>query len=174
MTPKAMRKRCLSLPSGLPFRAHPAAEHKRRFPTVRLYTQARGGFRITYALGDNLGNSIHSVNVSGTTQEQRRMVPRYSFIAAMDLIDSDSTMRLSGRISEISRYGCYVDVMNTLPVGSALNLRITRDKGTFATAAKTIYIHERIGMGVVFVDPAADQMQILDSWLAEMPAEAAL
>jgi hypothetical protein len=101
-------------------------------------------------------------------------VPRYSFIAAMELIDAQSTMRLSGRISEISRYGCYVDVMNTLPVGSALNLRITRDKGTFSTAAKTIYIHERIGMGVVFVDPPADQMQILDSWLAEMPPEAAL
>ena len=98
------------------------------------------------------------------------MVPRYSFIAAMELVDSESSMRLSGRVTELSRQGCYVDVMNTLPVGSLLKLRITRDAGSFVATGKTIYIHERIGMGVVFVDPPSDQLKILDAWLAELPA----
>jgi len=75
---------------------------------------------------------------------------------------------MSGRISEISRKGCYLDILNTLPVDTALQLRITRDQGSFATMARIIYVQEGIGMGLAFVDPPQDQLQILDSWLAEL------
>jgi hypothetical protein len=30
-----------------------------------------------------------------------------------------------------------------------------------------IYVHEGIGMGIVFVDPTEDQLEVLNSWLAE-------
>jgi hypothetical protein len=41
--------------------------------------------------------------------------------------------------------------------------------GMHVTKGKTIYIQEQIGMGIVFLDPPEDQLQILDSWLAELP-----
>jgi len=53
-------------------------------------------------------------------------------------------------------------------------VRISRDQGTFVTKGKIIYVHERIGMGVVFLDPLKEQLQILDSWLAELPSDAAV
>ena len=37
------------------------------------------------------------------------------------------------------------------------------------TKGKIIYAHERMGMGVAFLGPLPDQLQILDSWLAELP-----
>jgi hypothetical protein len=33
-----------------------------------------------------------------------------------------------------------------------------------------IHVQEQMGMGAEFVDPAEDQLRILDSWLAELPS----
>lgn len=99
---------------------------------------------------------------------QRRTVPRYSLIATAEVIEIATDARMSGRISEISRKGCYVDLLNTLPVDSLVELRITRDRGTFSTKARIIYVQEGIGMGVAFVNAPEDQLRILDSWLAEL------
>jgi hypothetical protein len=111
---------------------------------------------------------------SAALRNQQRAVPRYTFVATTELTDPASATRLSGRVTEISRQGCYVDALNTLPVGTPLNVRISCDQGTFVTKGKIIYVHERIGMGVVFLDPPKDQLQVLDSWLAELPSTAAL
>jgi len=121
-----------------------------------------------------LGNSPASPSDSVAAYRQQRTVPRYIFVATTELTDFASAIKLIGRVTEISRKGCYVDILNALPVGTSLNVRILRDQGAFVTKAKIIYVHERIGMGVVFLDPAQDQLQILDSWLVELPSTAAL
>jgi hypothetical protein len=97
----------------------------------------------------------------------KRTVPRYPLIATVEILESVSEMRLSGRLSEISRKGCYVDVLNTLPTGTIIQLRVSRDQGTFLTAGRVIYVQEGMGMGVAFVDPAPDQLEILNAWLSE-------
>ncbi len=99
---------------------------------------------------------------------QRRTVPRYSLIAAAEVVEPATDARMSGRISEISRKGCYLDILNTLPVDSAVRLTITRDQGSFTTMARIIYVQQGIGMGLAFVDPPQDQLRTLDSWLAEL------
>lgn len=106
--------------------------------------------------------------VSQARYAEKRSVPRYSLIATVEILEAASEMRLSGRLSEISRKGCYVDVLNTLPAGTIVQLRVSRDQGTFVTAGKIIYVQAGMGMGVAFVDPAADQLKILDAWLAEL------
>jgi PilZ domain len=105
---------------------------------------------------------------------ERRKVPRYTFVATAELTDSSSGIKLSGRVTEISRKGCYVDILNPLPEGRLLDVRISREQGTFMTKGKTIYIQEQIGMGVLFLDPPEEQLQILDSWIAELPSAACL
>jgi hypothetical protein len=111
-------------------------------------------------------------NVSGlqtpAPDERKRAVPRYTFVATTDVIDSATSTHLSGRVSEISRKGCYVDILNPLPVGTPISLLISRDQGQFVTKAKVVYIHEAMGMGIVFVDPSNEQLRILDSWLAQL------
>jgi len=96
-------------------------------------------------------------------------VPRYNFVAVADVIDHSTQTCLHGRISELSRKGCYVDTLNPLPLGTQLKVVISRDQGTFAATGKVIYVQETFGMGVAFVDTPADQLNILDSWLANRP-----
>jgi hypothetical protein len=104
----------------------------------------------------------------GAQSRERRAVPRFSLIASVEIIESVADVHISGRISEISRKGCYVDILNPLPEGTAIQLRISRDLGTFTTKGKIIYIQQGMGMGVVFVEPSEEQLKILDAWLAEL------
>lgn len=107
-------------------------------------------------------------NASRPPFPQRRTVPRYSLIASAEVTEPTTNAHMSGRISEISRKGCYVDLLNTLPVDTGVRLSITRDRGSFSTMARIIYVQDGIGMGLAFVDPPADQLRVLDSWLAEL------
>ena len=84
------------------------------------------------------------------------------------LTDSVNAIRLSGRVTEISRNGCYVDALNALPVGTVLDVQISCDQGTFSTKGSIIYVHPQIGMGVRFVDPPEEQLKTLDTWLATL------
>jgi PilZ domain len=99
---------------------------------------------------------------------ERRTVPRYTLIATVEVLEPASDVHLSGRISEISRKGCYIDLLNTLPPGTPIRLWISRDTGTFETPGKVIYAQPGMGMGVLFLDTSAPQLQVLDAWLAEL------
>ncbi|HTU35714.1 MAG TPA: PilZ domain-containing protein [Candidatus Acidoferrum sp.] len=115
-----------------------------------------------------MNNSGSSKASDEASWRERRSVPRYSLIATVEVVESASDTHLSGRVSEISRKGCYIDVLNALPPGTAVRLWISRDEGTFETPGKIIYAHPGMGMGVGFVDTPAAQMQTLDTWLAEL------
>jgi hypothetical protein len=115
-----------------------------------------------------MGDPVGSTNVPDTAQHARRAVPRYTLIATAELIDPGSGVRLSGRVSEIGRNGCFMDILNTLPAETMVLVRITRDQGVFESPARIVYVLERMGMGIGFVDPPAEQLRILDSWLADL------
>lgn len=95
-------------------------------------------------------------------------MPRYTCVATADLTDTANSVRLSGRVTEISRKGCYLDILNTLPVGTVVQLHVSRDRGAFVSLGKILYVQEGIGMGIAFLDPTDDQLKILDSWLADL------
>jgi hypothetical protein len=114
------------------------------------------------------GLASGSATNSGQPYREQRSVPRYNFIAHVDVIEPASDTRISARVSEISRKGCYIDVLVTLPIGTIIQVKIVRDQGSFNTRGKIIYVQEGMGMGVAFVDVAEDQLKLLDSWLLEI------
>ncbi len=117
-----------------------------------------------------MSSTVSNTPVSAGPFDTRRKVPRYEFVATSELTDPVSAIRLSGRVTEISRNGCYVDALNALPEGTLLKVQITCDRGSFSTKGKIIYVHPGIGMGVAFLDPQEDQLKVLDFWLAALAA----
>jgi len=111
-----------------------------------------------------------SPNNAAPQYPNRRMVPRFTFIAAAEIVEPVSGVHISGRISEISRKGSFVDLLNTLPTGTAIQVQISRDQGAFASPGKIIYTQDGMGMGVAFIDVPAEQQKILDTWLLEFAA----
>jgi len=99
---------------------------------------------------------------------KQRSVRRCQLVASVEVTEPHSGTRLSGRTSEIGLGGCYVDVLNPLPIGTLVELRIVRDQGVFETKAKVVYADAGFGMGVAFTEMAPDQRSVLETWLVEI------
>lgn len=114
-----------------------------------------------------MGYSRVSPSDSVTSYSTQRTVPRYSLLGVAELVETESTMCIVGRLREISRKGCYVNTTSTLPVNTFFRVFISREERTFTTNGKVLYVHEGIGMGIGFVDTTEDQLEILNDWLAD-------
>jgi hypothetical protein len=97
--------------------------------------------------------------------QERRRTPRYSFIAHAELSDDKSRVRLATRVSELSLYGCYLDMMNPFPSDTLITLRITAAEEIFEARAKIIYSTPNMGAGVVFLEVDPKYQPILRHWL---------
>ena len=111
-------------------------------------------------------NSPDSRFVWSRSPVDRRVRPRFNFLALVELTDTTGVMCIEGRLREISSKGCYVNTPSTFPASTALDVVISRDEETFTSKGEVVYVHDGIGMGLVFVDTTTDQVETLHSWLA--------
>ena len=107
-------------------------------------------------------------NASIMSGSDRRRLQRYALLAIAELTDPEEGKLVSGKVTQISRGGCYVETPKTFPVGTVLKVIISHDQRTFVAKANIIHVQEQMGMGIEF-DPLEGQLKILDSWLAELP-----
>src|ERR1039458_8077736 len=77
------------------------------------------------------------ISMNETSYAIRRTTPRFAFIAEAEIVGAKDR----SRVSELSARGCYVDTINPLPKGEALQLRIRYGCSTCAFPVKVIYTH---------------------------------
>src|SRR5262244_532581 len=104
----------------------------------------------------------------------RRLSPRFSFIAQGELREEETNTLLNMRVSEISKSGCYVDMMNPLPCGTPIRLSIAAGGEMFNAKARVIYAVEHMGAGVQFEEIDSANAPILNRWLDAAQGEQAL
>jgi PilZ domain len=97
-----------------------------------------------------------------------RAVRRCPFVASVEVTELGSKTRLSARTSEMGAGGCYVDALNPFAIGTEVQLRVTRDQGSFEAKAKVVYCDPSFGMGLEFTEVAPEQRLVLENWLAEI------
>jgi PilZ domain len=99
---------------------------------------------------------------------EKRSCPRYPFSPAVEAFDLQADTRIMGRLSDISRNGCYVDTINPFAKDAVVTLTITSDNRSFKTQAKVVYSKIGMGMGLLFTTAAPEQLRVLGSWLNEL------
>src|ERR1700737_782191 len=106
----------------------------------------------------------------GTERRVRetRSCPRYPFSSAVEAIDGQASIRIRGRLSDISRNGCYVDTICPFAAKAVITLVITKDDQSFKTEAKVVYSQIGMGMGLLFTKADPEQLLLLGTWLAEL------
>ena len=107
------------------------------------------------------------VGTESNAPEQRRS-PRYPFIAVAELTQTESTVQLNSQVAELSLNGCYVDMLNTLPVRSLVTVKIYSESECFEATAKIIYATPGLGMGLAFEDVSIKSGVLLRKWLAKV------
>lgn len=105
-------------------------------------------------------------------ERERRRTPRYMFFASAELLEEKSEVRVASRVSELSRYGCYLDMMNPFPKDTHVLLKVWREEGNvLQTKGRIIYSQPNMGAGVVFVDMEEKYVPMLEQWLAQAAKE---
>ncbi len=103
-------------------------------------------------------------------QEKRRS-PRYSFIASAELIEVKADVRIASRVSELSRHGCYLDMLNPFPNGTLVLVKIAAGEAFFEAKSKIVYAQHNMGAGVTFLEMTPDSQTVLERWLSEAEQE---
>src|SRR5229473_1336703 len=79
-----------------------------------------------------------SLEVKCVGQERRR-TPRFPFVATAEVVDTSSGTGVTARVSELSLYGCYIDMTNPLPEGTSIMVKIYSGGRHLDAAGKVVY-----------------------------------
>jgi len=94
------------------------------------------------------------------------------FFASAELLEEKSEVRVASRVSELSRHGCYLDMMNPFPVHTSVLLKIWREENKVIQAkGRIIYSQPNMGAGVAFVEIDEKYVPMLEEWLAQAAKE---
>jgi hypothetical protein len=103
--------------------------------------------------------------------QERRKEPRYPFTASAEAVHLQTDTRLSGRVSDLGLGGCYIDTINSFPVGADLKIRIVKGTTSFLAEGRVLYASSGMGMGMAFTKIEPERMQVLVEWLKELRGE---
>jgi hypothetical protein len=96
-----------------------------------------------------------------------RRSPRVPFVASAEITELETETRLPARTGDLSRHGCYMDMINPLPLGTPVRVHITHGQRSFHASAGVVYCQPPLGMGLVFNGVESNCEAILQSWLSE-------
>ncbi len=97
--------------------------------------------------------------------QERRRTPRFPFVATAEVVDTSSGTGVTARVSELSLYGCYIDMTNPLPEGTSIMVKIYSGGRHLDAAGKVVYSAPNLGIGVSFHDVGVHSLIVLKEWL---------
>jgi hypothetical protein len=100
-------------------------------------------------------------------ETEHRRSPRVPFVAAAEVIELDSEVRLRARTCDLSQHGCYLDMINPLPAGTTVKIQIAQGEQTFDAFAGVVYSQTPLGMGVEFRELPSDRRLLLEQWVSD-------
>jgi hypothetical protein len=109
----------------------------------------------------------NAIETAAEAKEQRQN-PRYSFSCDAEVIDIKGNTRITGRVTDIARKGCYVDTISPFAPGTLLAVKIKRGIQTFETQGSVVYSTVGLGMGLCFTVTEHPHSLLLEAWLAEL------
>jgi positive regulator of sigma E activity len=92
-----------------------------------------------------------------------RRSPRYPCSASAE-VTWDGLVELT-RVTELSRYGCYLETTRPLVPGTRVTLKIFDENRLFEATATVLYSQPLLGMGVAFREVKSIFQTILEDWL---------
>jgi hypothetical protein len=100
-------------------------------------------------------------------ENDRRKSARIPLVAHIEVLDEATDTRLKSRVSDISKDGCYLDMVNPLPAGTRVRLTITESEKVFRARGKIVYSLQHMGAGVNFEEIEPQSLSILQGWISQ-------
>ena len=93
---------------------------------------------------------------------------RYSFVATVELTDTQSETKNQERTSDLSLYGCRVETHKPFPTGAKVRIRIAHRSANFVALGRVSYITSEGGMGIAFTQIEPNYQLILEKWVEKL------
>lgn len=93
---------------------------------------------------------------------------RYSFHASIELTDLQSETQTWERTSDLSLFGCHVDMLKPLPPRTKVKIRISHRSESFSALGRVVFVRPNAGMGIFFTSIEPQDQLVLDKWIAEL------
>ena len=100
-------------------------------------------------------------------EDERRRTPRYPFIATVEVIQKGAQAGISARVTELSLYGCFVEMPDPFPQGTELLLKVYANGKYFEAEGVAVYANLGHGSGVRFQNVRPHYVGVLKQWLIE-------
>src|SRR5581483_2101362 len=95
---------------------------------------------------------------------ERRCATRYNFGAIAEVIDLGKPSAVVSLTRDLSLYGCFVKTALPFAGGTEVRVKIRHSGADFTAVGDVTDNVSRQGMGIKFVQVAAQAQAILDNW----------
>ena len=92
---------------------------------------------------------------------ERRRSSRIPFAASAEIIDEAENTRNTSQVSDLSLYGCFVQLPNPFPEGTPVTIEIYKDEDFVETAATVAYFMPKRGMDLAIKTHRAPRVNLL-------------
>ncbi len=109
-------------------------------------------------------------SVSATVDHDRRHFPRYSVNVQIELHPEDTDIPLRLETTDLSRGGCYVQLMMPLPIGLRLNATLWLNDVPILIRGCVVTRHPQFGNGIMFMEFKEGDEKVLQRYLEKIVA----
>jgi hypothetical protein len=97
----------------------------------------------------------------------RRRTPRYPLAVHVEVTDIQSGVQIRGKTNTLSLFGCGVDVVELLPQGTSVQLKLSHKGAEVKALARIVYASSDLGMGLAFTNIERQDEVVLEWWITE-------
>ena len=127
--------------------------------------------RATEVSGVSSGIENSAVTPTERGSRDHRRHTRFPFTALVEALEPKTNTQISGRSSDVSISGCYVDTLSPFPIGTVIRIRLTRENVSFEANAKVVFSQIGMGMGVSYISAEKDMFLIYQKWIRELSGD---
>jgi hypothetical protein len=98
---------------------------------------------------------------------ERRRSTRIAFAASAEITDDAENARSASQVSHLSLHGCFVQLPNPFPEGTAVTIEIYRDEDFVESPATVAFFQPQRGMGLTFNGMEPQFASILKKWIPQ-------
>jgi hypothetical protein len=103
--------------------------------------------------------------ISGLTKPDRRLNPRYTVQVQIEIYQEASEIPMRLETTDLSRGGCYVQMMMPLEVGATVRMTLWLDHDPVVIRGRVVTRHPQFGNGIMFTDFEDQAKQFLNRYL---------
>ena len=111
------------------------------------------------------------LSASPLAQPERRRYPRYTVHVQVELRQEGNDVPMHLETTDLSRNGCYVQLLIPLSVGIRVQATLWLDGYPVVIRGRVVTRHPQFGNGIMFLEFEADAEQQLSTYLEAITTE---